>query len=54
MARYGVDDGECFSQPPDLAQAVPRLALRTILLMIVDPCTGDAMQANMSLPARNQ
>ena len=24
MAAYGVDDGECFSQPPDLAAGRPR------------------------------
>lgn len=50
IARYGVDDGEYFSQPPRSGAGRPRLALRTILLMIVDPCTGDVMQANMSMP----
>jgi hypothetical protein len=54
-AGYGVDAGECFSErPPDLAAGRPRLAPRTILLMVVDPCTGDEMQASMSLPARSQ
>jgi hypothetical protein len=51
---YGVDERECFSQPPDLAAGLPRLALRTISLMIVDLCTSDVMQANMSLLSSNQ
>jgi hypothetical protein len=49
-----MDDGERFSQPPDLAAGRPRLALRPILLMSVDPCTSDVMQANMSLPTHSQ
>lgn len=54
LLRILMDDGERFSQPPDLAAGRPRLALRPILLMSVDPCTRDVMQANMSLPAHNQ
>ena len=49
-----MDDSERFSQPPDLAVGRPRLALRPILLMSVDPCTSDVMQANMSLPTHSQ
>jgi hypothetical protein len=53
IARYGVDDG-VLSSAPRSGAGRPRLALRTILLLIVDPCTGDMMQAKMSLPARSQ